>query len=115
MRHTDPLHHRQQAASPGQALRPSLALDQHGPAIRAIALRHRVSNVRVFGSVLHGTDTSASDLDLLVDPTPETSLLDIAGIESELAALLLVRVDVLTPQGLPERWRAQVIAEAQQG
>lgn len=99
-------------ASRDQALRPSCALQLHGPAIRAIALRHRVHNVRVFGSVLHGTDTPASDLDLLVDPTPETSLLDIAGIESELAQLLSVRVDVLTPQGLPEKWRGQVIAEA---
>lgn len=94
-------------------MRPAHALNQHREAIRAIALRHRVTNVRVFGSVLHGTDTAASDLDLLVDPTPSTSLMDIARIELELAELLSVSVDVLTPKGLPEKFRQQVVAEAQ--
>jgi predicted nucleotidyltransferase len=91
---------------------PAHALNQHRDAIRAIALRHRVTNVRVFGSVLHGTDTEASDLDLLVDPTPRTSLMDIARIELELSALLHISVDVLTPKGLPEKSRQQIMAEA---
>jgi predicted nucleotidyltransferase len=47
-----------------------------------------VSNVRVFGSALHGDDTAESDLDLLVDPTPETTLFDIAKIQIELRNLL---------------------------
>lgn len=38
---------------------PSLALQTHREAIREIALRHRVLNVRVFGSVLHGENTEA--------------------------------------------------------
>ena len=94
-------------------MRPTHALNLHRAAIRAIALRHRVGNVRVFGSVLHGTDTEGSDLDLLVDPAPGASLMDIARIELELAALLQVQVDVLTPNGLPESFRQQVVAEAQ--
>ena len=53
-------------------MRPSLALNTHREAIRTIALRHRVTNVRVFGSVVHGDDTDGSDLDLLVEPTSET-------------------------------------------
>lgn len=94
-------------------MRPTLALNQHRDAVRAIALRHRMTQVRVFGSVLHGTDTEMSDLDLLVDPAPGASLMDIARIELELAALLKVHVDVLTPQSLPESFRQQVVAEAQ--
>jgi predicted nucleotidyltransferase len=39
--------------------------------------------------------------------------MDIARIELELAALLNVNVDVLTPKGLPEKFRQQVVAEAQ--
>jgi hypothetical protein len=93
-------------------MRPSLALNTHREAIRAIALRHRVTNVRVFGSVVHGDDTEGSDLDLLVDPTQETTLMDIARIQLELSQLLPVAVDVLTPNGLPARFRGQVIAEA---
>ena len=94
-------------------MRPVQALNLHRDAIRAIALRHRMTRVRVFGSVLHGTDTEASDLDLLVDPAPGASLMDIVRIELELAELLRVNVDVLTPKGLPEKFRQQVIAEAQ--
>lgn len=94
-------------------MRPSTALNTHREAIRAIALRHRVTNVRVFGSVVHGDDTEESDLDILVEPTPATTMMDIARIQLELAQLLQVTVDVLTPKGLPIKFRDQVIAEAQ--
>lgn len=99
-------------------MRPSLALDTHREAIRAIALRHRLTNVRVFGSVVHGDDTDdtddtdGSDLDLLVDSTQETTMMDIAKIQLKLSQLLPVAVDVLTPNGLPAEFRGQVIAEA---
>lgn len=93
-------------------MRPSVALQTHRSAIREIALSHRVLNVRVFGSVLHGDDTEGSDLDLLVDPTSQTTLMDIAKIQLEIARLLNVSVDVLTPNALPEKFRTQVVTEA---
>jgi predicted nucleotidyltransferase len=93
-------------------VRPSIALQAHREAIREIALRHRVRNVRVFGSVLHGNDTEDSDLDLLVDPMPEATLMDIARIQVEVAKLLNVSVDVLTPNALPDKFRVQVMTEA---
>ena len=93
-------------------MRPSLALQNHRAEIREIALSHRVQNVRVFGSVLHGDDTEDSDLDLLVDPTAETTMMDIARIQLEVARLLNVSVDVLTPNALPVKFRSQVITEA---
>lgn len=93
-------------------MRPSTALQNHRDAIRQIALSHRVTNVRVFGSVVHGADTEGSDLDILVEPTPETTMMDIARIQLELAQLLPVAVDVLTPKGLPAKFRDKVIAEA---
>ena len=94
-------------------MRPSIALQTHREAIRRIALSHRVTNVRVFGSVVHGDDTEDSDLDILVEPTPATTMMDIAKIQLELSQLLPVTVDVLTPNGLPAKFRGQVIAEAQ--
>lgn len=93
-------------------MRPSLALNTHREAIRAIALRHRVTNVRVFGSVVHGDDTEGSDLDILVEPNEETTMMDIAKIQLALSQLLPVAVDVLTPNGLPAKFRSQVVAEA---
>ena len=68
--------------------------------------------MRVFGSALHGDDTEDSDLDLLVEPTPETTLMDIAKIQVEVAKLLNVSVDVLTPNALPDKFRTQVLTEA---
>lgn len=93
-------------------MRPSLALQTHRDRIREIALRHRVTNPRVFGSVARGEDVEGSDLDILVAPTAETTLLDIARIQVELNQLLQVNVDVLTPKALPEKFREQVITEA---
>ena len=93
-------------------MRPSIAIETHREAIREIDLRHRVTNVRVFGSALHGDDTPESDLDLLVEPTAETTMMDIARIQLELGRLLQVKVDVLTPRALPDKFREQVVQEA---
>lgn len=57
-------------------------------------------------------DTDRSDLDIVVDPTPGMSLLDLGAIRHELNKLLGVPVDVLTPNALPEKFRKTVLAEA---
>ena len=94
-------------------MKPSTAFQTHRDAIRRIVEKHRACNPRVFGSVLQGCDTEDSDLDLLIDPTPETTLFDIGAIRHELLELLGVPVDVLTPKALPEKFRASVLAEAE--
>lgn len=68
--------------------------------------------MRVFGSAAHGDDTDGSDLDLLIDPSPETTLFDIGAIRHELRTLLGVPVDVLTPMALPDSLREVVLADA---
>lgn len=93
-------------------MRPSEALASNRDAIRRVVESHRAQNARVFGSVLHGDDTDSSDLDILVDPTAETTLMDVAAIQVELQRLLGVSVDVLTPRALPESFRNEVLAEA---
>ncbi len=93
-------------------MRPSVALEMHRQAIRQIVESHRARNPKVFGSVIHGEDTDESDLDILIDPTHETSLFDVGAIRHELLQLLGVPVDVLTPNALPDTFRAVVLAEA---
>ena len=44
---------------------------------------------------------------------PDTTLFDLGAIRFKLRKLLGVTVDVLTPEALPEKFRYQVIAEAQ--
>jgi uncharacterized protein len=93
-------------------MKPSQLLQTHRAEVRQIALRHHVRDVRVFGSVLHGSDVDGSDLDLLVEPTAETTLFDIGAIRYELRKLMGIEVDVLTPNALPDHFREQVLAEA---
>lgn len=93
-------------------MRPSLMLAAHRADIRRIVAAHRASNPRVFGSVARGEDTEDSDLDILIDPTPETTLFDIAAIHHELFRLLGVPLDVVTPKALPEKFRTKVLVEA---
>ena len=93
-------------------MKPSLALASHREEIRKVVESHHASNARVFGSVVHGEDAEGSDLDILIDPTPETTLFDIGAIRHELLQLLGVSVDVLTPNALPDKFRDVVLAEA---
>jgi predicted nucleotidyltransferase len=93
-------------------MKPSALLQTHRDAIRRIVASHRACNARVFGSAAHGEDTEESDLDILIDPTSETTLMDVAAIQVELEKLLGVSVDVLTPKALPESFRSEVLAEA---
>lgn len=93
-------------------MRPSLALCQHRDAVFEAAARYRVANPRVFGSASRGDDQDGSDLDLLVDTLPGTTLLDLGGLQDELQELLGVSVDVLTLKDLPPRFRDALDQEA---
>lgn len=94
-------------------MRPSLALEMNRSAVLEATRRFRAANPRIFGSIARGADREGSDLDLLVDALPGTTLFDLGGLQDELESLLGIHVDVLTPADLPAKFRAQVLAEAQ--
>lgn len=82
-------------------------------AILQAAERRRLSDVRVFGSVARGEAGRGSDVDLIVHPSPETSLFDLAGFQVEVEELLGVEVDVVSDRGTDaviDRIRAQAVA-----
>ena len=91
---------------------PSQALHEGRSLIRKLAKDHNTSNPRVFGSVLTGTDSIESDLDVLVEPLPETTLFDLGGLQDALEEVLGVRVDVKTPMDLPAHIRSEVLQRA---
>ena len=93
-------------------MRPSAALTSHRIDVLAAARRYQTTNVRLFGSVLQGNDTDSSDLDILVDRLPNTTLFDLGGLQVELEQMLGIKVDVLTPLDLPIKFRAEVLAAA---
>lgn len=93
-------------------MKPSDALHQHRDAIRAAARRYRTANPRVFGSTANARDHEGSDLDLLVDPLPDTTLFDLGALQVELEEILGVPVDVRVPGDLPAKVRVRVLAQA---
>ncbi|MGA9641187.1 MAG: nucleotidyltransferase family protein [Terriglobales bacterium] len=94
-------------------MKPSEALMNHRAELRQLVSRYGLSHPRVFGSVLSGNDTEESDLDLLVEPAESTSLFTIAGLQIDAEKLLGVTVSVLTPNGLPPKFRNAVLGQAQ--
>jgi len=80
--------------------------------ILAIAARHGATNVRIFGSVLRGDDTAASDVDVLVDMAADRSLYDLVGLQQEVEAFLGRKTDVLTERGLNRHLKDRILAEA---
>lgn len=80
--------------------------------ILRIAGKHRVRNVRIFGSVARGESDEMSDLDLLVSPGPRFTLLDQAAMIRELETFLEIKVDVVSDRGLRKRIRERVLREA---
>ncbi len=93
-------------------MKPSEALKQHRAKVFKIIVSNETLNPRIFGSVANGTDTEDSDLDILVDPTSKTTLMNIGEIRHQLLSLLNVPVDIITPKSLPENIRLKVISEA---
>jgi predicted nucleotidyltransferase len=70
-------------------------LMEHREAVLAIARRHGVTNVRVFGSTARGDDEAGSDIDLLVDIPPRMGLFVLERFQIDLADHLGVSVDVV--------------------
>ena len=94
-------------------MRPSGALAAHRDELRQLVAHHKLGRPSVFASVLTGTDTDDSDLDLVVDPADSTTLLTIAGLQLDAQQLPGVPVSVLTPNGLPPKFRDKVPRQAQ--
>ena len=78
-------------------------VEQHREAITELVRAHRGREVSLFGSVARGDEGEASDIDLLVEFEPGSSLFDLLHLQDELEALLGCRVDVVSVGGLKER------------
>jgi uncharacterized protein len=92
-------------------MRPSLAVRNNIDQVRAIIARYPVKNARLFGSASRGDDIDGSDLDILVEPTDTTTLLDLARLKLELERLLGIGVDIATPRALPQDLAANLAGD----
>ncbi len=77
-------------------------------AVLALAAKHGMSNLQVFGSVARGDDGPESDLDLMVRLPEGAGLFAIGRFAEELEELLQVPVDVVPEGTLKQRMRSRV-------
>ena len=80
--------------------------------ILALAERHGVRNVRVFGSMARGDADDTSDVDLLVSLPPDKTGLALGALMMDVQDLLQRRVEVVTERGLHPELRDRVLKEA---
>jgi predicted nucleotidyltransferase len=94
-------------------MKPSEVLENNRQAIRDMTGRFNAANPRVFGSVARGEDKSDSDLDILVDALPGSTLLSLGGLQDALEQMMIgTSVHLLTPGDFPEKILVRVLAEA---
>lgn len=90
----------------------NLLVEKHRTQLRALAERHRMTNVRVFGSMARDDADENSDVDLLVSPLEGASLLDLGGLLMDAQELLGRHVDVVSDRALHPLLRDRILAEA---
>lgn len=87
-------------------------LARHRDQVLALAQSHKASNVRVFGSLVHGNDDADSDIDLLVDLESGADLVDLATLDTELETLLGHPVDIVPARMLKPHVADSALADA---
>ena len=80
----------------------------------ALCQKYFVRELSLFGSAARGDMTPASDIDLLVEFTPDAKvdLLDFAGLMLDLTQLVGRKVDLVSRNGLKPRIRSSVLQDA---
>ena len=78
-------------------------LEDNREAVLDLVRAHKGRSVAVFGSVARGDATGDSDIDLLVEFEPTSSLLDLIELEEDLRDLLGTPVDVVSTGALLDR------------
>jgi predicted nucleotidyltransferase len=79
--------------------------------IGPILNKYGISRAAFFGSVARNEATMDSDIDLIVEFRPGSSLLDMARLKSELESRLMRKVDIVTYRSLHPRLRNRILRE----
>lgn len=104
---------------PHQAESPRLPATPRGELVRRnrqrmhqAAVRHGVSNLRLFGSTARGDDRPDSDIDVLVHLDRPLGLIGLARLQQELEDILGLPVDLVPDDGLKPDVQAAVERDA---
>lgn len=64
--------------------------------IKEILKKYKIKKAGLFGSYVRGEQKKSSDIDILIEPTKDMSLLDISGLKIELEEVLGKKVDIVS-------------------
>jgi uncharacterized protein len=96
-------------------MKPSEAIKDKMPEIRALVKHFGFKNPRIYGSVLSQTDTESSDLDIVVEKTPLVKgMLQLGSLSYALSELLGVDVDVKTVEMIPDKVKHDIMSNGMQ-
>jgi len=97
----------------GIAMNPQLPIPQAD--LQAFCRAHAVRELSVFGSVVRGDFGADSDVDVLIDISPEArvGLIALQRMRDELARIFGRPVDLLTKNGINRHIRDDILRDAQ--
>ncbi|SUA61666.1 Nucleotidyltransferase domain [Oligella urethralis] len=95
-------------------MRPSILLAQKTQDLKELFARYPfAANPRIFGSVARGEDTEDSDLDIMVDIEPFTSLFAVARLQNELEELFpQIKIDLIDSHSFKDKLDQKINQEA---
>lgn len=73
---------------------------------------YNLNEIGVFGSYVHGTQTSSSDVDILVDFSEPIGLIKFIKLEEELEEILEMEVDLVPKKGIKLELKETILKEA---
>jgi len=77
-----------------------------------IASQYKISNVKLFGSVLREEENAESDIDFLVECGDDCSLFDLISLKYDLEEILGRKIDVVTSDSIHWTLRDKILLEA---
>jgi hypothetical protein len=79
--------------------------------IKKILEKNQVTKAAVFGSFARGESKKDSDIDLVIKPPENFTLLDVIGLKNELEDSLKRDVDLITFDSMNKRIKASILRE----
>jgi len=76
-----------------------------------ILKQNKIKKAGIFGSYARGEQTKNSDIDILIQPTKDMSLLDISGLRIELTTNLSKKVDIVSYNYIHPRLKQRILRE----
>ena len=84
-------------------------LKEHKPELKE---KYNVEEIGIFGSYVHGDQTSSSDVDILVEFSQPLGLIKFIKLEEELEEILGLNVDLVPRKGIKMELKDTILDEA---